>query len=198
MTLVAPICLALAWASVSGATETASRPAWKDCDWKPLHSQALGISLLVQDCKDPNSRYVYSVVGNRIEQHRPADDRTYNGPRMIEVYTKPAGQGIEAAIAKQFIAKLPRVARRSCRVVAYGEHHDTKPRYTIEPTGAYAKKIHSELADHPRDFGCGDYGRGQSNTYFEYHPSESRTRFAFVDAGQDEPLFDEESLQFER
>ena len=198
MTLAASICLALAWVDASHGVETASRSAWKGCDWKPFHSASLGISLLVQDCKDPASHYVFSVVGNRIEQHRPADDRTYNGPRMIEVCTKPAGQSIEAAIAVQFIARLPREARRSCRVVPYREGGGAKLRYTIEPSGAYGKKIHAELADHPRDFGCGDYGRAQSNSYFEYHPSESRTRFAFVDAGQDEPLFDEESIRFHR
>lgn len=158
----------------------------------------MGVSLLVEDCAGPYAHYEYSVVGHRIEQHRPADDRTYVGPRMLEVYTKPASTSIEQAIAERFIAKLPREARLSCKVVPYRDRGDTHPRYTIAPTGAYKRKIHAELARYPRDFGCGPHGMGQEDTYFEYHPEESLEQFAFVDAGQDQPLFDQESIRFER
>jgi hypothetical protein len=197
-TLAVSIYLVVAMANVAHAAPRASRPAEKNCQWKTFHSRSLGVSLLVENCVDPYAHYVYSVVGNRIEQHRPADDRTYGGPLMMEFYTKPAEQSIEKAIAARFVARLPREARLSCRVVPYHERRDTRLRYTIMPTGAYAKKIYAELAQYPRDFGCGDYGAGQSDMYFEYHPAESLTRFVFVDAGQDEPLFDQESIRFER
>jgi len=68
--------------------------------------------------------------------------------------------------------------------------------FTIMPTGAYAKKIDKELQQEPRDFGCGNYGAGQSTMYFEYHPGETKTKFLWVDTGQDEPLFDQASIEF--
>ena len=196
--LLGLVLLGLAGMAWAGGATTASRPAEKGCRWQPFRSESLGISLLVQNCAGPISHYVYSVVGNRIEQHRPADDRIYGWSLLLEVHTKPAAQSIEDAIAEQYVAKLPQEARRSCRVVPYPERRDTKPRYTIEPTGAYAKKIYAELARYPRDFGCGAYGRGQSDVYFEYHPAESLERYVLVNAGQDEPLFDQESIRFER
>ena len=65
----------------------------------------------------------------------------------------------------------------------------------LVPTGAYARLIDRELRKGPRDFGCGAYGKGQANAYFEYHPGESKTKFLWVNAGQDAPLFDENSVE---
>lgn len=176
----------------------ASRPAWESCEWKPFDSPALGLSLLVQQCTKPSAHYVFSAKGNRLEQHRPSDDRTFGGPLVLEMYSKPAAQSIEQAITEQFIAKLPAEARASCRVEAVTRPAlgAGKQAFTLVPTGEYKAKIDKELSEEPRDFGCGEYGKDQGTTYFEYHPGESRTRFAFVVYGMDEPLFDERSLRF--
>lgn len=69
--------------------------------------------------------------------------------------------------------------------------------YTLVPTDEYRDQVYAELRQYPRDFGCGPFGEGQGSTYFEYHPNESLTRYAFVIYGMDEPLFDERSLVFE-
>lgn len=183
----------------SGAAPMASRaPMAKDCAWKSFEDKGLGIRLLVQDCPQPNAHYVFSAHGNRLEQHRPADDNTFNGPLVLEMFSKPAAQPIEQAIAAQFIAELPAEARASCKVEALTRPGFGKDKlaFTLVPTGAYKAEIDKELAEEPRDFGCGDYGMDQATTYFEYHPAESKTRFAFVVYGMDEPLFDERSLVF--
>lgn len=177
----------------------ASRPPdAPDCAWRPFASQALGIEMLVEDCGSPASHYEFSATGNRIEQHRPADDITFGGSLVMEIFHKPAEQDIGQAIAEQFIAKLPPEARASCKVEPPDRPRLAKGKVvlTLVPTGPYARKIAAELARTPRDFGCGDYGRSQETTYFEYHPRESRTRFAFVVYGMDEPMFDEESIVF--
>ena len=201
--LAAALCL-LAAASVSPVSAkapvpTPSRsPMSNDCDWKPFASKELGVSLLVQECKQPNAHYVFSVKGNRLEQHRPADDSTFNGPLVLEMFRKKKSESIEQAIASQFIAKLPPEARASCKVEALERpgFGPGKLAFTLVPTGAYKLKIDKELSEEPRDFGCGPYGKDQATTYFEYHPGESKTRFAFVIYGMDEPLFDERSLVF--
>ena len=184
----------------ASAASAASRDPEPGCAWQPFASKELGIRLLVQDCTDPRARYVFSARDGWLEQHRPADDTTYGSPRVIRVLTKPADQPIEAAIRTQFIATLgDKEARASCKVAAAkgtAVKGGGKQVFQLVPTGAYEKKILRELQKEPRDFGCGDYGKGQSTVYFEYHPAESKTRFLWVDAGQDAPLFDENSIEF--
>lgn len=184
--------------SAPRAPASPSRPASSGCQWAPFESSALGLRLLVEQCNEPSSRYVFSTAGNRLEQHRPADDRTFGSHVVLEIFSKSPAQSITQAIEQQFIAKLPRKARASCKVKALDSPQlgAGKQAFTLVPTGDYAKAINEELQQYPRDFGCGDYGKDQAETYFEYHPAESKTRFAFVVYGFDEPLFDEKSLEF--
>jgi len=170
------------------------------CVWKPFESRELGIRLLVQDCTDPSLHYEFSVKDGWLEEHRPSDPVTFGPSQIIRVFSKPAIQPIEAAIQQQFIATLTdKDAKTSCRVRPFknAEVKGTgKQLFTIMPTGTYARKIDKELKQEPRDFGCGEFGAGQSTAYFEYHPEESKTKFLYVDTGQDEPLFDQASIEF--
>jgi hypothetical protein len=94
-------------------------------------------------------------------------------------------------------ATLPPEARGHCIVTPLPDPPFTdrqKRLLTLMPTGAYRTRILADLQQEPRDFGCGPYGATQGVTYFEYHPHESRTVFLFVVYGEDEPLFDEQSI----
>jgi hypothetical protein len=190
----------LCLAPVGALAAEPSRHADRGCAWKPFESAELGIKLLVEDCTDPRAHYVFSAKDGWVEQHRPSDETTYGSPRVIQVLSKPADQPIEAAIREQFIATMTdKEAKASCTVARAkqtGVKGAGKQVFELVPTGAYAKKIERELRKEPRDFGCGEYGKGQSTVYFEYHPAESKTRFLWVDAGQEAPLFDENSLAF--
>jgi hypothetical protein len=179
-----------------------SRPPEPGCHWEAFSSPEIGLRLLVENCEDPNAHYVLSTKGEWLEQHRPADDVTFGSHQIIRVLTKPVDQSIEAAIREQFIATLAdHRARASCKVVPFrftggAVLGSGKLRFELVPTGAYARWIDRELRKGPRNFGCGDYGKGQETVYFEYHPVESRTKFLFVDYGWDEPVFDENSIEF--
>ena len=175
-----------------------SRAAGGDCAWKRFADPDLGVRLWVTDCPGP-LRYKFSVVENHIEQHRPDDDRIFGSHVALEMLRKPARQSIEDALRDQFIAKLPAEARDGCKVERIRRRGlaGDKFVFTLAPTGKYRERIEAELRQYPRDFGCGPYGKGQDETYFEYHPDESRTRFAFVVYGMEEPLFDERTLVFE-
>ena len=169
------------------------------CVWKPFESQELGIRLLVQDCTDPNIHYEFSTKDGWLEEHRPSDPVTFGPSQIIRVLRKPADQPIVAAIQEQFVATLTdKEAKASCKVRPFKNVEvkgKSKQLFTIMPTGAYAKKIDKELQQEPRDFGCGEFGAGQATTYFEYHPAESKTKFLYVNTGQDEPLFDQASIE---
>ena len=176
-----------------------SRAPDQGCSWENFESASLGIRLLVENCSDPRMHYVFSAKGDWLEQHRPSDDTTFGNHQIIRVMTKPADQPIETAIRQQFIATLAdKAARSSCKMAPAkntGVRGPGKILLEIVPSGAYARMIARELKKEPRDFGCGDYGKGQANLYFEYHPAQSRTTYLWVDAGQDEPLFDQNSLK---
>ena len=143
--------------------------------------------------------HLAQVESGRLPGEAAADDVTFNGPRLIRVLVKPAAQIIQDAIAAQFIAALPDTeARANCKVRPFSNpavKTKAKPLFTIMPTGAYARKIDKKLKEEPGDFGCGEFGGGQSIAYFEYHPAETKTRFLWVDTGQDEPLYDQDSIE---
>ena len=175
-----------------------SRPPYDaSCRWAPFASTELGLRLWVVDCPG-EYRYEFKAVEDRLEQHRPADDRTFGSHVALQMFRKPAEQPIEEALKQRFIATLPVPARDSCQVERIRRRgmSDAKQLFTLVPTGNYRDEIHAELQKYPRDFGCGAYGKAQDDTYFEYHPGESKTQFAFVIYGMDEPLFDEKSLIF--
>ena len=175
-----------------------SRPPYdSSCRWAPFASAELGLRLWVMDCPG-EYRYEFSVVEDRLEQHRPADDRIFGSHVALQMFRKSAEQPIEEALKERFIESLPAPARDSCVVdrIQRRGMSGAKQLFTLVPTGNYRDKIHAELQEYPRDFGCGAYGKTQGDTYFEYHPVESKTQFAFVIYGMDEPLFDEKSLRF--
>jgi len=194
------LCLLILGVAASAAEPSRPPEQGFGCVWQQFESKELGIRLLVQNCTDPRIHYEFAAKDGWLEQHRPSDPVTFGPAQIIRVLSKPADQKIEDAIARQFIATLPdRHAKASCKVRPFKNpavKGTGKLLFTILPTGAYKKKIDAELRESPRDFGCGAFGAGQATTYFEYHPAESKTRFLYVDAGQDEPLFDQASIEF--
>jgi len=198
-TLPPVLLVALVLGVRPAAAADPSRPPDQGCSWENFESATLGIRLLIENCPDPRMHYVFSANGDWLEQHRPSDDTTFGSHQVIRVIAKSAGQPIEAAIRQEFIAKLTdKTARASCKVARArdtGVNGNGRILLEIVPSGAYARKIERELKDEPRDFGCGDYGKGQATRYFEYHPAESTTKYLWVDAGQDAPLFDQNSIE---
>jgi hypothetical protein len=194
--------------------QTASRDAGIDCTWKPHEFKELGLRLLFKDCKDPAAHYELYQEGDWIKMRRPSDPVTFGSQYLLRVLSKPAEQGIADAIQKQFVEQVvindsndkrknkkdQIAARKHCSVIAKAQWNDDPllQRYEIMPKpGKYKRQIDRELQKEPRDFGCGEYGAGQSTTYFEYHPQQSKTKFVYVNFGWDEDaLFDEKTIAF--
>ncbi len=179
-----------------------SRKPQPGCAWKRFDADALAMSLWYEDCAAPNAHYELSVRNRRLEMHRPSDDVTYNGPYIAEVFSKSATETIERAIERQFISKLPKNAdTRHCKAI-----RDVKTSKSLGPDKvvlvigldhAYEKKYVARFKDEIPPRACGDFGEDyDSSRYFEYHPSESQTSFLFVEAGQDEAVFDASSFRF--
>lgn len=192
--------LLLTVSSAFAAGPTGSREV--PCGWTAFTAKGLGVRLLFEQCPVDQGGYVVSVQENRVEQHRPSDDRTFGGPLVLEMFRKPPKQSLEKALTEQFVAKLPPAARKGCVVQRYEKSPVRAPKqaFRIVATDKYLATIQAKTppGDQPEP-GCGPYGHGYVETYFEYHPHQSKTRFAFVVFGQDEhPLFDEHSVEFEK
>ena len=180
---------------------TPSHDPYPGCHWQRFVSPELGVRMFVQACSDPTMNYLFSVHGTKIEQHRVTDDTTFGQYVVMEVFSKAASQSLIQALEQNVSAQLPNEARQSCRVEPLENPPLQRKQIqvvTLKPTGNYLKKIEKDLQSGPRDLGCGSYGAGQQTTYFEFHPSESATKFAFVNFGWEgeHPLFDENSIEF--
>lgn len=67
-------------------------------------------------------------------------------------------------------------------------------RYSLVPTGDYAKKIQELSSQEPIPTTCNGWGMGNSGIrYFEIHDSHP-DKAIFLEIGQDAPLFDEQSI----
>ncbi len=171
-----------------------SRPQGNGCVWKPFEAPALGIRMLVQNCSEPDWRYVFAVSGNAIFVKSGAA----KNEKIVELFTKPAEQSLGDAIEEAFIQKLTGEAKASCQVRVVKDSLVVLSEQVIvdiAPTGAYGVRIADEAREGRRDLGCGDYGANKDGTqYFVYHPDEDKTRYLFVAQPENKSLFDQDSI----
>ena len=213
MRLPAALALLAGAAALSFATEPLpgpSRPPEKGCVWTRLSAAGFGLELIYQKC-DLGSRKTdfaasakEGIVYETYEEtgaRKPGDKtpRFSQEPR-IKIFTKGAEENISVAIKRVAAKKQSRRERKHCDVVAKTlDFLDVYKRaYVLSPDDELAAKLANKAGDGAPPPACGLYGDQPDGLgYFEYHPDESTTRFAFVDFGQDEhPMFDEKSLLF--
>ena len=190
--------MSAAWA-VWGLSAAAAAPLPPDapypgCVWRPF--QGIGLRMPVQDCTSDSYHYEFSVHGDWIEQHRPSDDRIFGSHQVIRVLRKPAAMPIDQAVRQFARPTLPREAHGQCAVTKADlspVRDKRKIVLTLQPAGHYLDYVERQQE---KNAWCGPYGAEDMNTYFEYHPYESRTRFLFVIYGWDDPaLFDAQNIQ---
>ena len=95
------------------------------------------------------------------------------------------------------LEKTDKAVSARCVLAPYTE--GTAPagvkRYTFNPDAAYAKELKAAATDEVPEPPCGDWGEMPDGIqYFEVPAGEGR-KVLFVRAGQDEPLFDEQTLR---
>ena len=188
-----------AFAAIEG-----SRPPTIGTAWSSFVAEKLGVRFLFEKAKDPREGYSYEENDDWIDRRPHSNAVTANASHFIRVLEKPADQPIEEAIRAKFIAALPPLARANCRLRPYAPMSGAdpaKPSFEIAPTGAYGKKIDERRGNGnavgQADGGCGAYGTGEVDSYFEYHPDEDRTKYLYVLSGFD-PSYDERSIRLGR
>ena len=183
------------------ADPVASRKPDAGTVWVPFTARRLGLQFLVQQANNPADRFVFSENETWVEVSPVVHEAGTQPMRVIRVLTKPPGQPVEEAIANEFIAALPPVARQWCKVMRAEVPSDPGPgkfAFEIRPTGAYGRKWDAlmKAGDDvaPALMGCGTYGAGAATAFFEYNPDEDKSRYLFVFAGFEQP-FDEGSIR---
>jgi hypothetical protein len=118
---------------------------------------------------------------------------------VVEVFEKKEDETLEQAIERQFLPKIPARERGRCRVLSPApqiELNDSgKQSAAIVPDEKYAIEVAKRRTQSPGVVACGVYGQADGIEYFEYHPNETKAKFVFVRAGQDQPLFDQNTLR---
>jgi hypothetical protein len=181
----------------SGAAQPVqpSRPAIEGCKWERIEDGKAGLAAWVQQC-DFGSRKIKLFFDAGALDIQYSDG---GGPEaLIETFDRLPGESPEKAMQRLFAKKTaPELAKR-CVLAPYHDAHPPKgtERFSFVPDAAYAKEL-AQKAD-PDEVGdppCGDWGDAPDGIqYFEIWPKSRSSKFAFVRIGQDEPLFDEQTL----
>jgi hypothetical protein len=173
-----------------------SRKAADRCGWERFSDAQVGLAAWVQRC-DHGFRKIDFVAAGSSLAIRYSDGGAPDP--LVDMFVLRPGETPSAGVRRIFLSRTaPAIARR-CVLAPY---RGTKApagvvRWTFVPNAAYrralkAKEDPGEVGDPP----CGDWGAAPDGIqYFETWPNSAAGRFAFVRIGQDEPLFDEQTLQ---
>lgn len=168
-----------------------SRAAADGCAWATFEAAAPGVSLLYEKCQE--ERFTFVAEANTIVMRRAADGASWP---IVEVFTKREMQPVEGAIREQFISALDGNERSGCVAAPSPQVRvDALRTFEIIPAPQYAAEV-AKLREKGPVPVCGEYGDAMSLRFFVYQPEVTKTRFAFVNAGKDRPLFDETSIRF--
>ena len=173
-----------------------SRPPNAGCAWKPWRDEQLGILMLIQECQGSNSPKF--VTANSTVRVVSPGRTPAQSPIALEVYEKPDRQKVKDTLDGRFRSKLSSRQKAGCELTEVSEKF-ALPRdreaWQIVPVGPYKAEA-AKLRDvEPGAEVCGAYGEVDTTQYFEYHPTESKTRYLYVRLGTDSRLFDEKSIR---
>jgi hypothetical protein len=194
-----PACLLSALAMMPLAARAAdsapSRPPIDKCVWERLAAKDVGLAAWVQRCDFGFRQIHFEFAGNALAIKY--SDGGAADP-LVEVFDIQPGETTEAALQRLFLEKTDKAVSARCVLTPYTQ--GTVPagvnRYTFSPNAAYAKELKAlanpdEVPEPP----CGDWGVAPDGIQYFEVPSGEQRKLLFVRIGQDEPLFDEQTLQ---
>lgn len=172
-----------------------SRAASKQCTWERIADAKLGLAAWVQRCDYGFRKIDFLVTGNALAQ-RYSDG---GAPEpVVDVFALEAGESPEAGVKRIFAAHTDAALAKRCVLAPWkqGKTPAGRSRFTFVPDAAYAKELaRTATPDEVPEPPCGAYGDAPDGIqYFETQPKSGVAKVLFVRVGQDEPLFDEQTL----
>ena len=178
------------------ASDRPSRPPLKGCAWEKASNQAVGLEAWVQRC-DFGFRKIDFLFQKNTLAIRYSDGGSPEP--VVDVLDLQPSEMLESGIRRLFEERTEKSLAGRCVLARY---RDGKPppgvqRYTFVPNRAYQKQLDAKAnPDHVPEPPCGDWGTAPDGIqYFEVHPASKVRKVLFVRVGQDEPLFDEKTLE---
>jgi hypothetical protein len=183
-------------ATVVTAADRPSRPAEKLCTWQKVSDPSLGLEAWVQRCNYGGGRKIEFVPQDHALSMRDSDSG--EPAKVIRLFDLLPGETPEQGLRRVFDAQTDKKLTKRCVLAPYKP--DSKragvKRYEFVPDKAYQKELDKVKQDGIPDPPCGDFGmQPDFAQYFEVQPASGARKVMLIDAGQDTPLFDEETLR---
>lgn len=181
---------------VARADEPApSRPPIDKCIWERLTDKNVGLAAWAQRCDFGFRQIHFEFAGNALAIKY--SDGGAADP-LVEVFDVQSGEAAEASLLRLFLEKTDKAVSARCVPTPYTEGSVPAgvKRYTFSPDAAYAKELKAlanpdEVPEPP----CGGWGEMPDGIQYFEVPAGGARKLLFVRIGQDEPLFDEQTLR---
>ncbi len=193
---LAGVLCAASFSAPAGAQDRPSRAPVKGCSWEKASDAQVGLEAWVQRC-DFGFRKIDFLFHHRSLAIRYSDGGEPDP--LVEVFDLKPGESAQSGVRRLLTERTPAEIAARCVLAPYREGSPPAGvrRFTFVPDRSYQKELDrkadpNEVPDPP----CGDWGTAPDGIqYFEAHPADSARRVLFVRVGQDEPLFDEQTLR---
>jgi hypothetical protein len=194
--LVVPIFFATAALAAPAGKGGPSRPAVKGCAWRKAADPKVGLEAWVQQCDFGFRKIDFLFRGSSLAIR--FSDGGDPDP-LVDVLGLEGTETPEAGVRRIFASGTPAGVASRCVLRPWrgGKAPSGVERYTFVPDAAYAKELAKKAdPDEVPEPPCGDWGEAPDGIrYFEAQPASGARKVLFVRVGQDEPLFDEQSLK---
>jgi hypothetical protein len=191
-------CVLATSASAYAEQDAPSRQPLKGCEWVKIADTTVGLSAWVQKC-DFGFRRIDLFFKEKKLFVRYSDG---GDPwPVIEVFDLLPKETFEAGLKRIFNGHTEKSVAKRCVLADYP---GVKPpagsgakRFTFIPNAAYQKELDAKASpDEVPEPPCGEMGEMPDGVqYFEAWPEGKARKVLLVIEGQDEPLFDEKTLQ---
>jgi len=192
-------CALLASVTISAAARAdepaPSRPPIDKCVWEKLADKTIGLAAWAQRCDFGFRQIHFEFAGNALAIKY--SDGGAADP-LVEVFDIKSGETAEAALLRLFREKTDKAVSARCELAPYTEATVSAgvKRYTFSPDAAYAKELKALASpDEVPEPPCGDWGEMPDGIQYFEVPAGEGHKLLFVRVGQDESLFDEQTLR---
>lgn len=173
-----------------------SRPAEKGCAWQKLSDPSLGLEAWVQRCDYGHGRKIDFVAQDHALTMRDSDSK--EPMKVVRLFDLLPGETPEQGLRRIYDAQTDKKVAKRCVLAPYkpASKRAGVKRYEFVPDKAYQKQLDAVKQDGIPDPPCGELGtQPDFAQYFEVQTAGGSRKVMLIDAGQDTPLFDEETLR---
>lgn len=178
------------------AAELPAKPARTNltqCQWVKDSDAGIGLAAWTMTCQYDDRVIDHRLHDNGLWEHYSAGEKEQ---RLVEVIPRAKDEDDRKAITRHFLAHTDTRIGPRCMIAPSPEKSKRRgvTRYTFVPDAAYAKEVKkNSKPDEVGDPPCGDYGESPDGiAYYEAQAGSGAVLFVVV--GQDDPLFDQDTL----